>query len=168
VAPEAAEAQAAELLTRIQRNVKVMDKSGRESVTTFERGVGDVIVTYENELLPRVKSQRPYEIIVPAETVWIENPAAVVDKYADRHKVRDVADAFVAFLHGPEAQAAFVELGFRPLDRNASAPASAATLPQPARLFTIADLGGWDKVSNRLFGAQGLWSKIVEDVSKTR
>ena len=92
-----------------------MDKSGRESVTTFERGVGDVIVTYENELLPRVKSRRPYEIIVPAETVWIENPAAVVDKYADRHKVRDVADAFVAFLHGPEAQAAFLELGFRPL-----------------------------------------------------
>ncbi len=163
VAPDAADAQAVDLLTRIQRNVKVMDKSGRESVTTFERGVGDVIVTYENELLPRVKSQRPYEIIVPAETVWIENPAAVVDKYADRHKVRDVADAFVAFLHGPEAQAAFLELGFRPLDHNASASAS---LPQPAQLFTIADLGGWDKVSNRLFGAQGLWTKVVEDLAK--
>ncbi len=165
--PEAAEAQAAELLTRIQRNVKVMDKSGRESVTTFERGVGDVIVTYENELLPRVKSQRPYEIIVPAETVWIENPAAVVDKYADRHKVRDVAEAFVTFLHGPEAQAAFLELGFRPLDRGANASAP-ATLPQPARLFTIADLGGWDQVSNKLFGAQGLWTRIVEDVSKKK
>ncbi|HNG55264.1 MAG TPA: sulfate ABC transporter substrate-binding protein, partial [Nitrospira sp.] len=82
VAPEAAATQAVDLLTRIQRNVKVMDKSGRESVTTFERGVGDVIVTYENELLPRVKSGRPYELIVPAETVWIENPAAVVDTYA--------------------------------------------------------------------------------------
>jgi sulfate transport system substrate-binding protein len=168
VTPDAADAHAVDLLTRIQRNVKVMDKSGRESVTTFERGVGDVIVTYENELLPRVKSQRPYEIIVPAETVWIENPAAVVDKYADRHKVRDVADAFVAFLHGPEAQAAFLELGFRPLERGAGAPASATALPQPARLFTIEDLGGWDKVSNRLFGAQGLWTKIVEDVSRKK
>ena len=163
VASDAADAQATDLLTRIQRNVKVMDKSGRESVTTFERGVGDVIVTYENELLPRVKSQRPYEIIVPAETVWIENPAAVVDKYADRHKVRDVADAFVAFLHGPEAQAAFLELGFRPLDRQASASAS---FPQPTQLFTIEDLGGWDKVSRRLFGAQGLWTKVVEDLAK--
>jgi sulfate transport system substrate-binding protein len=166
VTPDAATTQAADLLTRIQRNVKVMDKSGRESVTTFERGVGDVIVTYENELLPRVKSGRPYEIIVPAETVWIENPAAVVDTYADRHKAKDLAEAFVAFLHGPEAQAAFVELGFRPLDRGASALAPAATLPQPARLFTIADLGGWDQVSNKLFGAQGLWTRIVEDVSK--
>ena len=165
VAPDAADAQAIDLLTRIQRNVKVMDKSGRESVTTFERGVGDVIVTYENELLPRVKSQRPYEIIVPSETVWIENPAAVVDKYADRHKVTDVAEAFVAFLHGPEAQAAFLELGFRPLDPAANAPAP-ATLPQPAHLFTIAELGGWDQVSTKLFGAQGLWTKVVEDLSK--
>ena len=166
VTPDAAATQAVDLLTRIQRNVKVMDKSGRESVTTFERGVGDVIVTYENELLPRVKSGRPYEIIVPAETVWIENPAAVVDTYADRHKAKDLAEAFVAFLHGPEAQAAFIELGFRPLDRTAQAPAAATGLPQPARLFTIADLGGWEQVSTKLFGAQGVWTKIVEDVSK--
>lgn len=166
VAPDAAATQAVDLLTRIQRNVKVMDKSGRESVTTFERGVGDVIVTYENELLPRVKSGRPYEIIVPAETVWIENPAAVVDTYADRHKAKDLAEAFVAFLHGPEAQAAFIELGFRPLDRTAQTPAAAAGLAQPARLFTIADLGGWEQVSTTLFGPQGLWTKIVEDVSK--
>ncbi|MCE7966482.1 MAG: sulfate ABC transporter substrate-binding protein [Nitrospira sp. NTP2] len=165
VTPDAAEAQAIDLLTRIQRNVKVMDKSGRESVTTFERGVGDVIVTYENELLPRVKSQRPYEIVVPAETVWIENPATVVDSYADRHKVRDVAEAFVAFLHGPEAQAAFLELGFRPLDHTSP---GAATFPQPAKLFTIAELGGWDQVSNKLFGPQGLWTKVVEDLAKKK
>ncbi|MCC2642280.1 MAG: cysP [Nitrospira sp.] len=164
--PETVEAQAADLLTRIQRNVKVMDKSGRESVTTFERGVGDVIVTYENELLPRVKSGRPYEIIVPDETVWIENPAAVVDSYADRHKVRDVADAFVAFLHGPEAQAAFIELGFRPLERGNDAPPAATAFPQPARLFTIADLGGWEQVGAKLFGLQGLWTRVVEDLAK--
>ncbi len=167
VTPDTVDMQATDLLARIQRNVKVMDKSGRESVTTFERGVGDVIVTYENELLPRVKSQRPYEIIIPEETVWIENPAAVVDTYADRHNVRDLADAFVAFLHGSEAQAAFLELGFRPLDRGASASAP-ATRPQPARLFTIADLGGWEQVSAKLFGAQGLWTRVVEDLAKKR
>jgi sulfate transport system substrate-binding protein len=165
--PDPADAQAIDLLTRIQRNVKVMDKSGRESVTTFERGVGDVIVTYENELLPRVKSQRPYEIIVPPETVWIENPAAVVDKYADRHKVTDVAEAFVTFLHGPDAQKAFLELGFRPLD-SAASPSTTATFPQPAQLFTIADLGGWDQISTKLFGPQGLWTQVVEDLAKKR
>ena len=105
-----ADGYAAALLKRIQANVKVMDKSGRESVTTFERGVGDVIVTYENELLPRINSGRPYELIVPDETVWIENPVALVDRNADKHRVRDLAEAFIEFLHGPEAQAAFVEL----------------------------------------------------------
>jgi sulfate transport system substrate-binding protein len=161
---EAADAQALELLRRIQRNVRVMDKSGRESVTTFERGVGDVIITYENELLPRVKSNRPYEIIVPNETVWIENPAAVVDRYADRHKVRDVAEAFVAFLHGPEAQRAFVELGFRPLDKGDAK--QTGSLPQPAKLFTVADLGGWEQISGKLFGATGLWTRVVEDLAR--
>jgi sulfate transport system substrate-binding protein len=141
-----------------------MDKSGRESVTTFERGVGDVIITYENELLPRVKSNRPYEIIVPNETVWIENPAAVVDRYADRHKVRDVAEAFVAFLHGPEAQRAFVELGFRPLDKGDAK--QTGSLPQPAKLFTVADLGGWEQISGKLFGATGLWTRVVEDSAR--
>ncbi|MBX3238035.1 MAG: sulfate ABC transporter substrate-binding protein [Nitrospiraceae bacterium] len=164
LAPGAADAHAVDLLKGIQKNVRVMDKSGRESVTTFERGVGDVIITYENELLPRVKSQRPYEIIVPNETVWIENPAAVVDRYADRHKVRDLAEAFVAFLHGPEAQAAFLELGFRPLDRNDAKQAT--SFPQPARLFTVSELGGWDQISNKLFGTTGVWTKVVEDLAR--
>ncbi len=161
----AAEAYAAGLLKRIQRNVKVMDKSGRESVTTFERGIGDVIVTYENELLPRVRSGRPYEIIVPAETLLIENPVAVVDRYVDRHKVRDVAEAFVAFLHGDEAQAAFAELGFRPVNPAATVRGR-GTAPPPSSLFTVADLGGWDAVIAHLFGPHGLWTKTVEELAR--
>lgn len=162
---ESPEGYAAGLLKRIQKNVKVMDKSGRESVTTFERGVGDVIITYENELLPRIKLKRPYEIIVPDETVWIENPAAVIDRYADKHGVRDMAEAFVAFLHGPEAQKAFAEQGFRPVDPSVTPP---TPLPTPAKLFTIGDLGGWDQVQSRLFGPQGLWTKTVEALARGR
>jgi sulfate/thiosulfate transport system substrate-binding protein len=163
---DSGETFAAALLKRIQKNVKVMDKSGRESVTTFERGVGDVIVTYENELIPRIKSRRPYEIIVPQETVWIENPAAVVDRHADRHHVRDIAEAFVDFLHGEEAQAAFAELGFRPVAQAASQPTAGASPPRPARLFTITDLGGWDKISTKLFGPQGVWTTAVEELAR--
>jgi sulfate/thiosulfate-binding protein len=158
------EAYAENLMKRVQHNVKVMDKSGRESVTTFERGVGDVIVTYENELLPRIKTGRPYALIVPAETVWVENPAAVVDRNVDRHQTRDLAEAFVAFLTSDEARQAFTELGFRLPDQRVGSATPAFS--QPARLFTIADLGGWDKTEKQLFGPQGVWTRIVEEVAR--
>lgn len=160
---------AADLLKRIQKNVKVMDKSGRESVTTFERGIGDVIVTYENELVPRVKIGRPYEIVMPPATILIENPVAVVDRYADKHRVRDVAEAFVAFLHEAQAQRAFAELGFRsaadrPLDQPSAGKATAAA-PQ---IFSIEDLGGWESASAQVFGPQGAWTKAVEELARSR
>jgi sulfate transport system substrate-binding protein len=159
------DAYAAGLLKRVQKNVKVMDKSGRESVTTFERGVGDVIVTYENELYPRIKSGRPYELTVPAETVLIENPVVLVDKNVDRHGARDLAQAFVAFLHGPEAQEAFADSGFRSVEP-AVAKKHEAAFPAPARLFTVAELGGWAAIEAKLFGPQGLWTRIVEDLAR--
>jgi ABC-type sulfate transport system substrate-binding protein len=112
-----------------------MDKSGRESVTTFERGVGDVIVTYENELLPRIKQGRPYELIFPAETVVVENPIAVIDRNADRHHVRDLADAFVSFLNGEEAQQAFVEFGFRPANEAVAKASASAFRPSTACIY---------------------------------
>jgi sulfate/thiosulfate-binding protein len=162
LAGAAVDQHAADLVRRVQRNVKVMDKSGRESVTTFERGVGDVIVTYENELLPRIKQGRPYELIFPAETVVVENPIAVIDRNADRHHVRDLADAFVSFLNGEEAQQAFVEFGFRPANE-AVAKASASAFVHPPHVFTIEDLGGWDRVFAALFSPQGAWTKAVEE-----
>jgi sulfate/thiosulfate-binding protein len=156
-----------DLVKRVQRNVKVMDKSGRESVTTFERGVGDVIVTYENELLPRIKQGRPYELIIPAETVLIENPATVIDRNADRHQVRDIADAFIAFLHEEETQRAFAEFGFRSANQSV-AKAFASTFVHPPDLFTISELGGWDNVFASLFGPQGSWSKAVEELARAQ
>ncbi|MGC3975590.1 MAG: sulfate ABC transporter substrate-binding protein [Nitrospira sp.] len=158
---------AADLVTRIQRNVKVMDKSGRESVTTFERGVGDVIVTYENELLPRIAQGRPYELIYPHETVVVENPIALVDRHADRHHVRDIAEAFVAFLHAAEAQQAFAEFGFRPTNEAVITSTSGA-FAQPPHLFTIASLGGWDRVFAALFSPQGAWTRAVEGAGRDR
>jgi sulfate transport system substrate-binding protein len=162
-----AETYATALVKRVQKNVKVMDKSGRESVTTFERGIGDVIVTYENELLPRIKSGRPYDLVVPAETVEVENPISLVDRNADKHKVRDVAEAFVAFLHTEGAQRAFVDLGFRPMPDAAGAHGHAGA-SSPAKLFTIADLGGWNNISTLIFGPQGVWTRAVEDLARGR
>ena len=158
---------ATDLLKRVQRNVKVMDKSGRESVTTFERGVGDVIVTYENELLPRIRQGRPYELIIPAETVLIENPIAVIDRNAERHHVRDIADAFVAFLLEEEVQRAFAEFGFRSANQSV-AKTFASTFAHPPDLFTISELGGWDNVFALLFGPKGSWSKAIDESARAQ
>lgn len=158
-------AYARSLLKRIQKNVKVMDKSGRESVTTFERGIGDVIVTYENELLPRIAAGQPYEIIVPDQTILIENPAALVDRYADKHGTRAVAEAFLAYLHTPDAQRAFARKGFRPVDE-AVAKEFQAGFPVPSALFTIADLGGWDAVKKDLYGDKGVWTEITREIAE--
>lgn len=160
------EAYAAELIKRIQRNVKVMDKSGRESVSTFERGIGDVIVTYENELLPRIKSGRPIELVLPDETVLVENPAALVDRNVDKHRVRDLAETFVAYLHTEAAQRIFLEYGFRPVSQDTFLMKDTAAFGRPARLFTIADLGGWDHVSQLIFGPQGAWTRAVEELAQ--
>lgn len=163
----AADQYANNLLKRVQRNVKVMDKSGRESVTTFERGVGDVIVTYENELAPRIKQGRPYELIIPSQTVLIENQIAVIDRNVERHHVRDIAEAFVAFLYSEDAQRAFAEFAFRPTNQ-AAAQTFAATFVHPPALFTIAELGGWDNVFASLFSPQGSWTRAVEELARAQ
>lgn len=158
-------AYARDLLKRIQKNVKVMDKSGRESVTTFERGIGDAIVTYENELLPRIAAGQPYEIVVPDQTILIENPAALVDRYADKHGARAAAQAFLDYLRTPDAQRAFASKGFRPVDE-AVAREFAGQFPAPSQLFTIADLGGWEKVKADIYGETGVWTEITRELAK--
>ncbi|HWK89759.1 MAG TPA: hypothetical protein VNP72_07180, partial [Longimicrobium sp.] len=89
----------------------------------------------------------------PRSTILIENPVAVVDEYADKHGVRDVAEAFVAFLATPEVQRMFSEYGLRPVDPAVGAQVAGSFAPVQD-LFTIRDLGGWPRVTETLF-AQG-------------
>jgi sulfate transport system substrate-binding protein len=158
-------AAARELLKGVQRRVKVMDKSGRESVTTFERGIGDALVTYENELLLRKLQGREIPFVVPEATMLIENPAAVVDRNADKHGVRDLAEEFVAYLHTDEAQRSFARYGFRPVSE-AVAREFAAQYPAPGLLFDIGYLGGWAKVRESLYGADGVWTQITMELAR--
>jgi sulfate transport system substrate-binding protein len=153
-------AQAKELLSKIYKNVKSLDKSGEESMSTFDKGTGDVIITYENELLDRIKSGKKYEEIIPKYTTSIENPAAIVDKYVDKHGTRKVAEAFLNFLWTPEAQKVFAESGFRSVDP-AVAKDYANKFKQPEGLFDTNYLGGWNKVGNDLYSDGGLWDQVV-------
>jgi sulfate/thiosulfate-binding protein len=155
---------AKQLLKSIQRNVRVMDKSGRASFTTFENGIGDAIITYENEVLLRRKQGREFPYIIPEATILIENPIAVIDKNVDKHNNREVAEAFVDFVLSPPSQRSFAAYGFRPVDREVAAE-FAQTYPQPMYLFDITYLGGWNKVFDSIFGSSGIWTLIMEELA---
>jgi sulfate/thiosulfate transport system substrate-binding protein len=146
-------------LARVQGNVINMDQSGRQSMANFaERGTGDAVVTYENELLLHNKESSPIPYVIPPATLLIESPAAIVDNSVESHRSRAVAQEFLEFLVSDEGQRIFADFGFRPVKPGSAAPSGAQALP--ARLFTMADLGGWTKIEQELYGPKGLWTSI--------
>jgi sulfate transport system substrate-binding protein len=159
-APKGDPAGAEQLLAAVLRNVSVMDKGARESIVNFEKGVGDVAITYENEVLVGRQAGQTYEFAIPRSTILIENPAAVVDRYAEKHGSRDLAEAFVAFLRSPEAQRAFAQYGLRPVDE-AVAKEVAGSFPPVQDLFTIRDLGGWPGVQQTLFAPGAAYDRVA-------
>ncbi|OBZ15991.1 sulfate ABC transporter substrate-binding protein [Bacillus sp. FJAT-26390] len=150
-------------LKAVHANVESLDKSGRASMAAFEYGVGDVIVTYENELLARIKKGVEYDIVVPESTILIENPAAVVDKNTDKHGTRKVAEAFIAYLHSEEAQRLFVDNGFRAVDEKVAADTK-DRYTVPDELFDISYLGGWSEVRKNLYSKKGVWYQVLADI----
>jgi sulfate/thiosulfate-binding protein len=130
------------------QHVVVMDKGARESIVNFEKGVGDVAITYENEVIVAKQAGEKMDYVVPSSTILIENPAAVVDAYATKHGTQEVATAFVAYLQGPEAQKAYLEYGLRPAD---DVNGATSGLPVVTDLFDVRALGGWDKVKADVF-----------------
>ena len=147
---------ARDLLAKVQANVVNMDSSGRQSLATFERGTGDAVVTYENELLLRERfGLKPIPYATPAATLQIESPAALVETSIVRHGNREVAEAFFAFLLSDEGQVLLARYGFRPVNPALKVP---DLPPIPPRLFTIRDLGGWSKVKKTVFDANGVWA----------
>lgn len=160
---------ATEFLTALVDNVLVFDRDGRESFLTFESGVGDVAITYENEVYAGLAAGGSYEIVYPTSTIRIENPIAVVDTYVDAHGTREVAEAFVAFAQSPDGQRIFVDHGFRPVHPDVQAEVAAdeelaALFPEIEDLFTIEEFGGWGAVRTELFGDEGRFTQLIADV----
>jgi sulfate/thiosulfate-binding protein len=152
------ETGATDLLDGLLSNVLTFDKSARDSVQNFEAGNGDVAITYENEVKTANEAGLDDEIAYPKSTVLIENPVAVVDKYAEEHCVLDVANAFVDFLHTPEAKDLYTSVGFLRSTDAAEAKAGdpANGFPAIVDLFTVADLGGWEAINEKLFSETGI------------
>jgi sulfate/thiosulfate-binding protein len=139
----------------VKDHVKVQPKSGREATETFLQGSGDALLSYENEALFVEKNGDPVEHVTPPTTFRIENPAAVLKG----SKSLQAATAFNDYLFTPEAQKLLAEAGFRPVDESV-AQEYVSKFPTPAKLWTIADLGGWKTVDSTLF------KKDVGDIAK--
>jgi sulfate transport system substrate-binding protein len=159
---------AKEFLKSVLRNVSIMDKGARESITTFEKGVGDVAITYENEVLVGRESGQIYDYVVPHSTILIENPVAIIDKNVDKHGVREVAEAFVNFLGTQEAQRGYAKYGLRAVDPATLSGEVLAQFPPVQDLWKVDYLGGWKKVTDEIYGPQGVYSKATEELQKSR
>lgn len=160
-------ADPSEALARVLRRVEIMDRSGRDSVQTFERGMGDVVLTYENEIIVGQRAGRRYDQVTPHSTLRIDNPAALVDTYVDQHGRRQVAEAFLEFLRSPPAQRIFAESGLRPVDPAIAAETRHAVAEVPD-LFTMDDLGGFNSLKARLFSPSGVYTRALEQAVAQR
>ncbi len=147
---------AAQYLRDLYTHVTVQDKSAREALQTFSGGKGDVLISYENEAIFARQKGTPLDYVLPDQTILIENPVAIVKdtKYPRQ------AQAFLDFLRSEEAQTIFAAKGYRPVQAETLARAG---FPMPARLFTVADLGGWERVEVALF-KQG--SGVLSDIQR--
>jgi sulfate/thiosulfate-binding protein len=174
------DAGATDFLSKVISNVAVFDKDGRENFLTFERGIGDVAITYENEVYAGYLSGAvdQYQIVYPKSTILIENPVALVDTYVDKHGTREVAQAFIDFLWSPETQQAFANHGFRPVNEEVAAAFKvneAATADDAVKVndvavifpvvedqFTIADeFTTWSDARTTFFGDEGSITQLI-------
>jgi len=171
-APGGDAATAQRLVADILGNVAVMDKGARESIVTFEKGVGDVAITYENEVFVAKREGRKMDYVVPRSTILIENPVAVVDANARKHGVEDVAAGFVAYLATPEAQRAYADNGLRTALASTAGDATAAQhspgFPDVEDLFTVRDLGGWGRLQADVFAKGAAYDRATASNGKSR
>ncbi|MEV0234564.1 sulfate ABC transporter substrate-binding protein [Nonomuraea sp. NPDC050786] len=142
-------------LNSLFAKVPVQDDSARKSLQTFSSGKGDAILAYENEAIFAQQNNQPLDYTVPDSTILIENPVAVTKNSAHPNE----AKAFLKFLYTTEAQKIFADNGYRPVVKGVQG----VSFPAPPALFTIADLGGWSKVTTEFFDPKG---SVMADVER--
>ncbi len=158
------EAAARDFVTRLFRNVPVLDGGGRGATTTFtQRDLGDVLVTFENEavLVGRELGSEKFAVVYPSISVQAEAPVAVVDKVVDKKGTRQQAQAYLEFLYSPTGQEIIARHFLRP--RLDTVLQQHTPQFQPVQLFTIDEVfGGWAKAQQTHFADGGVFDQIVE------
>jgi sulfate transport system substrate-binding protein len=156
------EARAKDFVGALYRNVPVLDAGARGSTTTFvERGIGDVLIAWENEALLAVKELGPgkFELVAPSVSILAEPPVAVVDKVAKKHGTLDVARAYLQYLYTPEGQELAAKHYYRP--RLAEAARKYAAQFPAVKLFTVdSAFGGWARAQATHFADGGVFDQI--------
>jgi len=162
--PGGSEASAKDFVTKLYTNVPVLDAGARGSTTTFvERGIGDVLIAWENEALLAVKELGPdkVEIVVPSLSILAEPPVAVVDKVAGKHGTKTVAQAYLEYLYTDAGQEIVARHYYRP--RNAAVAAKYASQFPKVNLVTVDDVfGGWKKAHEAHFADGALFDQIYQ------
>ncbi|MEG1327804.1 MAG: sulfate ABC transporter substrate-binding protein [Janthinobacterium sp.] len=157
------EAQARDLVTKLFKNVPVLDGGGRGATTTFtQREIGDVLVTFENEVqLVRAEFGDNFEVVYPSISILAESPVAVVDKVVDRRGIRKEATAYLQYLYSEPGQELVAKHYLRP--RSAAVAKKYAASFKPITLFTIDDVfGGWKQAQKKHFDDGGEFDKIYQ------
>ena len=157
------EAKAKEFVTKLFKNVPILDSGARGSTTTFlERGIGDVLLTWENEafLAKKELGSDKVEIIIPSLSILAEPPVTLVDKFAKKHGTEKVAQAYLEYLYSEEGQEIAAKNYYRPtLDSVAKKYAS--QFPK-VNLVKIDDVfGGWQKAQRKHFNDGGVFDEII-------
>ena len=156
------EQPAREFVGKLLANVPVLDTGGRGATTTFaERGIGDVLLTFENEAATVQKNfaDDGLEVVVPPDSILAENPVAWVDRYVQKHHTEAVSRAYLEFLYSDAGQELAAKYYFRPKSQ-----AALDKFPdrfKPLDLFTVNEIaGGWDKAQKTHFADGGIFDQI--------
>jgi sulfate/thiosulfate transport system substrate-binding protein len=158
------EAAAKDFVTRLYKNVPVLDSGARGATDTFvQRGIGDVLIAWESEALLAVKElgTGKFEIVTPSESILAEPPVSIVDKVVDKHGNRQVAQAYLEFLYTEEGQTIAAKNFYRPRLKSVAAKYS-AQFPK-LKLFTVdEEFGGWQKAQKTHFADGGVFDQIYQ------
>jgi sulfate transport system substrate-binding protein len=159
--PGGTDASAKAFVTQLFKNVPVLDSGARGATTTFvQRGIGDVLLAWENEAhLALAEAKDKVEIVTPSISILAEPPVTIVDKVVDRKGTRAVADAYLKFLYTPAAQDIIAKNYYRP--RDAAAATKYKANFSTVKLFTIDEgFGGWQTAQKTHFGDGGTFDQI--------
>ena len=158
------ESKAKEFVTKLYKNVPVLDSGARGATTTFvQRGLGDVLIAWENEAYLSLKEfgSDKFEIVYPSTSILAEPPVAVVDKVVDKKGTREAATAYLEYLYSPEGQEIAARNFYRP--RSAQVLQKHASQFPKLDLFTVAEVfGGWSKAQPKFFGDGGVFDQIYQ------